>query len=471
MMKIVYWRRFPRFTLKSLLAVMALVCVWCGYYANQAHSRRQALLHIVELGGTTWKQGQITIATTTKPTSAGMWLSRRYEDTVCRLFGDALRKETLAVDLSEAVVSESDIARLTPLDEIRWITLTGPTIDDTAARHFRSFKQLRWLDISGTGISINGVRTLDTLRSLEWLNVSQTRVVDSDIKAIKLMFPKAKFGFSSSPGIAVPPHNVVNSGEVSSSQRSLWIAVKEDPYSKDALKKYISAVGNSTALDFPHWYISSVYRAKRGSMDPLLVIQVYDGTRMAFNLGCLLVFDADGRLLREIPKERVHWSLGGPTTQSNWMNPQTARIRADQQAAASKRLIDLKDLTGDGFDEIPTQRWANAIGTSDLRGESTSIYTSASTEIPCLLCVAFPNRGNSELLVDLGSMDRQLSYRNLKSHKLFLQTPCYATTATGSTLLNTLPQRTLATFYWSDEAGSYLGPTEGPQNAWRMYRR
>jgi hypothetical protein len=206
-------------------------------------------------------------------------------------------------------------------------------------------------------------------------------------------------------------------------------------------------------------------------MDPLLVIQVYDGTRMSFDLGCLLIFDADGKLLREIPKERVHWTLSGPTNQSNWLNHQSARIDADLQAAAKKQLLDLKDLTGDGFDEIPTQRWDNAIGSADVRGQSTSIYTAASTEIPCLLCIAFPTRAPSEVLVDLGGMDRQLTYCDLKSHSLFLRTPCYGATPTGAALLGALPQRTLATFYWSEEAGSYLGPTEGPQNTWRVYRR
>ena len=74
-------RRF-RFGLKSLLAVLTLFGLWCGYYASQALYRRQALAHIATLGGATWKEGQISTPTSAGDASFWSKLAQRYEDLV-----------------------------------------------------------------------------------------------------------------------------------------------------------------------------------------------------------------------------------------------------------------------------------------------------------------------------------------------------------------------------------------------------
>jgi hypothetical protein len=106
-----------------------------------------------------------------------------------------------------------------------------------------------------------------------------------------------------------------------------------------------------------------------------------------------------------------------------------------------------------------------------LSGESTSIYSTASTDVPCLFCLAVPNASPVSRLVDLGGMAPNLVFRDLTTRKLMLQTPCYATTPTGTALIQSLPQRTLATFRWPPRDGTYIGPTTGLQDSWRVYDR
>jgi hypothetical protein len=464
-------RRWFRFGLKSLLAILTLFGLWCGYYASQALHRRQALTHIAKLGGATWKEGQITTWQTTNDASLWSKLAQRYEDLVCLAFGDELRRNVVAVDLAAVSITEDDLAMLRPLREIEWLSITGQEIDDDAAKQLRAFRQLRWLDIGHSQISLDGVKQLEHLGSLEWLNVAGTRISQSELAKVQTMFPETDTGSTSNPAAVSSPAVQSALDGASSISGQLWTAFVVAPYSEDALKGYLAGIEHASAVDFPQWYISGVFQARREGQRPLLVVEIYNGTTGSFNLGCLLVFDPDGKLLREIAEERVHWSLRGPTKQFNWMDDQSARIEAEHLTFSQGKVVDLIDLTGDGFDEIPTQRWSHTINEVDVGGESTSIYTTKSSKIPCLFCIATPYRSHKEMLIDLGGIAPSVTYRDLKSRTLFLETPCYATTPTGTSLLQELPRRTLATFRWSEAEGTFVGPAQGPDGTWTIVER
>ena len=126
-----------------------------------------------------------------------------------------------------------------------------------------------------------------------------------------------------------------------------WTDWLDEPYSQSSFTNHLTAIDEHPTKGFDKWYISGVYRAKRSRQAPLWVVQIYNGTPQSFNLGCLVIFDSKGRLLRTIPHERVHWSLVAPK----------AEFELDYKKTSNKIVSDLPDLNGDGFDEIPTQRW------------------------------------------------------------------------------------------------------------------
>jgi hypothetical protein len=139
---------------------------------------------------------------------------------------------------------------------------------------------LRWLDVSGTDISIKGVRSCLHLQRLEWLDVSNTRVGNTEIAEIQSKLPNAKIGFATSPTptVASERQDLVRMAQTAAIA-SLWTSLRETPYSSNALEDYLTAIGHAREVDFPSWYISSVYRARRQSMESLLVIEINNGIR------------------------------------------------------------------------------------------------------------------------------------------------------------------------------------------------
>jgi hypothetical protein len=250
---------------------------------------------------------------------------------------------------------------------------------------------------------------------------------------------------------------------------SSWRKFHEQPYakeSKERLVAHLHAIGDSSPIDFPQWYVSGVYEAERQGQDPLLVVQIYNGLSGSFNLGALLVFESNGALVRTMPGERIHFSLEIPSRQTDWFPSQSSLLSLRQQAVARGESLDLPDLNGDGFDEIPTERWGESWGA--LRGEGTALYTTSKANVPCILRIGVPNSTSRGTLIDLTGMHVTLVYRAVEDHTLFLETPCYAATPAGTTLLADRPRRTLATFIWSAEAGTFLGPAVGPDDTWRV---
>lgn len=75
------------------------------------------------------------------------------------------------------------------------------------------------------------------------------------------------------------------------------------------------------------------------------------------------------------------------------------------------------------------------------------------------------------MLVDLSGRPPDLAYHGLESQTLFLQTPYYTATANGTTLMAGIPKRRLATYHWSEEADTFVGPTFVPRNTWTVIDR
>lgn len=305
-------RRRLRFGLRSLLVLLTLICLWFGYYASQATHRRQAIAHVAKLGGIIWQRQPASILNTSDSDTWWQRLASHYENFVCRVFGSELREDVVAIELTDVSVSEFDLRRLRPLNEIEWLTITGDYVDDSAAEQVQAFRCLRWLDISNSAISIDGIKKLAPLKSLEWLNVAGTRIAESDLASIQPMFHRVEIGTTTDRVSVASPPISISRIDFGDEARTLWEVFSAIPYSHDALDDYLAAIQGSSAVAFPNWYISAVYRAKRKGMNPLLVVEVYNGTSRSFSLGCLLVFAPDGSLLREIPEERVHRSLTGP---------------------------------------------------------------------------------------------------------------------------------------------------------------
>jgi hypothetical protein len=235
-----------------------------------------------------------------------------------------------------------------------------------------------------------------------------------------------------------------------------WLDFLDQPYSKNALVAHLNALGRETPHDFDNWYISGVYRAKQAKGAPKWIVQIYDGDKSAFRLGCLVVLGPKGKHLRTISSERVHWSLMAAD----------ADFELARTLAAEKIVVDLPDLNGDSYAELPTQRWLPVVAGKEA-SESTSIYQTKDDQISCLFCLEFYQHWP---VGDLPFGHCYLHYDEKDKQTLILSTPVYIATGNGFTKAD-LPRRQLASFRWSDEMKSWVGPKEGPKQIWKVLQR
>jgi len=470
-------KRLTRFGLKSLLVLTAVVAVWCGYYASQVRWRGQALALIATRGGLVWQRPSAG------PTDDSFFtrLSHGYNETVYRLFGNTLRSNVASVEVTDAFLSSDDLMMLASLWEIEWLSVSGSTVDDATLKHLAAFNQLRWLDVSRTDVSFDGVSRLGQLSQLEWLDVSNTQVERKELENLQSQYSDARIGFDVEPAFDSVEFSSAdsdfdkNTADANNSDfdalqaLSLWLSYQQDPYVKDQLADYLESIGQSHTVAFPNWYISSVYEAERLDQDSLLIVQIYNGVPSRFNLGTLLVFNSGGQLLRTMPGERIESFLLFSFRRANWVDSTLDASKLRQQALARGEAMDLPDFNGDGFDEIPTQRNGarfNGDAVQMLQGEATAIYTTSSDRVPRVFRLGVPNNTPRSTLIDLTSPHAMLVFHSLDENTLVLDTPCVAATPTGTTVLRDVPRRRLAAFVWSDEAGTFVGPSIGPQDTW-----
>ena len=248
----------------------------------------------------------------------------------------------------------------------------------------------------------------------------------------------------------------------SSTQQASWDAYIENPHSDRAFGSHMRSIGVNAPRTLSAWYISGVYRAKRKSKEPLWVVQLYDRVDGGFTPGCLVVLGSDGRHLRTIQDERIHWSLVAPKAEVEPFS------RA--HAAHAKQVVDLPDFNGDSYAEIPTERWKPIVpGTTARARRATSIYLTDDDSIPCVFSIQFYDRWPVE---DIPYGSLSLRYESVSDTMLSLETPIYAPSPNGAFALDdSRPHRTLARFTWNPDKRTYVGPMRGPKGLWEVLDR
>ena len=235
-----------------------------------------------------------------------------------------------------------------------------------------------------------------------------------------------------------------------------WSNFLDEPYSEKMFEAHMNALGMRPTKSFNDWYISGVYRARQGKSAPKWVVQVYDGNDSSFRFGCLVVLGPKGEHLRTIERERVHWSLIGTG----------GDYKHFSRLIIERIVVDLPDLNGDSYAELPTQRWESIVPGNET-DESASIYQTKDNQIPCTFCVEFYRRWPA---ADLPYGHPYLHYDEKDKQTLKLSTRIYISNGNGFTRTD-LPPRQLAAFHWSAEKKTWDGPQDGPNRIWKVLER
>ena len=148
-------RRWPRFSLRTLLVVVTALGVWLGVQVNRANKQRRAVAWVQQVGGTvTYDDGSY----------APEWLREHV--------GVDVFDDVRGVDLNGTQVK--DVTQLSELTSLKGLYLRGPQVSDVTP--LAALTSLEVLDLNGT--QVRDVTSLAALTSLTELHLNVTQVSD-----------------------------------------------------------------------------------------------------------------------------------------------------------------------------------------------------------------------------------------------------------------------------------------------------
>ena len=242
-----------------------------------------------------------------------------------------------------------------------------------------------------------------------------------------------------------------------------WNFYLKNPYSDKAFLAYLMAHRQDPTKTFSDWYIHGVYRVKRNSKKPLYVVEVYDGIKnKGFKPGCLYIVDSEGNHQKTIMEERVMSDLLVPYDGS--YQDGFKYIYITQEKIDKGEIIDLPDINHDSFADIPTERWEDA-------NRSTAVYLTSTGSIRCV----FRFRPYDHIASLSGNVEKgHLYIKRLSESEPTMSVMLQPMKQryddngreTGYSIDLRKPSHILTTYNWNQEAGTFTGPEEAPDDLW-----
>ena len=171
-------RRWYQFSLRTLLAVMALASVasaWLAHERNEVRRRAEIIATIEKLGG-------FVMCDERRPFRP-RWLGP--------LLGDKSPGEVAVVSL-ENDITDADMYLLDGLTEVEGLYLDNCRITDAGLARLSGLTKLRMVDLYHTRITDAGLIHLAGLTKLESLNVGETQITDQGIRELRGSLPSLR---------------------------------------------------------------------------------------------------------------------------------------------------------------------------------------------------------------------------------------------------------------------------------------
>jgi hypothetical protein len=210
--------RFVRFSLRTALLLLTLLCVGLGWWVVKADRQREAVAAVRELGGRpryTFELGPEGFPLKRpEPPWAPEWLRDTFgEDlfiTVDTVEFEGIRDDFVeqvvpklrrvlslrAISLRDTLISDAALASVAKLTQLRELVIgTGSeapgiaTITDKGLTQLSTLRRLRRLTISNCPIDGSALAHLGMLRRLEWLNMRHTNFNDAAASHLR-QFPR-----------------------------------------------------------------------------------------------------------------------------------------------------------------------------------------------------------------------------------------------------------------------------------------
>ena len=188
-------RRWFRFSLRGLLILVAVLCIWFSYEKNRVTKQARITAQVRDLGGDVFFGYRFD--SSGKPTA---FSKRKVPGWITDLVGEDFFLTDVTInfdnefgkrpkDRSKAIGSQVTNEALSLLDDVRDVTslllASNPQLTDECLAHVDHLKQLRVLRLNQTNVTGSGLRHIQSLRNLEGLTLSDTPLTDEGLVYLK----------------------------------------------------------------------------------------------------------------------------------------------------------------------------------------------------------------------------------------------------------------------------------------------
>ncbi len=186
-------RRWLQFSMRTVIAVVTLLCVALSLWVVPAERRRRAVAAVEVLGGTVTFVDSQTTNESSPIAFLRRWLPQAYFDEAesVNLFLDDATDADLAhfqgltslqgLELTGTQVTDAGLAHLQGMTSLKRLSLQSTQITDAGLAHLRGLTGLRTLSLNNTQITDAGLAHLQGLTSLRWLSITNTPVTDAGL--------------------------------------------------------------------------------------------------------------------------------------------------------------------------------------------------------------------------------------------------------------------------------------------------
>ena len=178
----------PRYSLRTLLVVMTVVCLVSGSWLNKAFRQREAVRRFYQLrGGRSDPYGLVTIlyrheGQIQSQPNVPEWLHPLRDAIGDEAFGDPI-----GVQLQHTSATDDDLRNLEDVPTIEQLWLSRTNVTDQGMRSIQACPNLKVLDLDHTAITDDGIAPLATLKKLEFLSLTGTKVSDEGVRHLMRM--------------------------------------------------------------------------------------------------------------------------------------------------------------------------------------------------------------------------------------------------------------------------------------------
>lgn len=178
-------RPWFRFSLRSLLIAMTVLCLLIGFKVKEMRDRRASLAAVDAVGGAS----KILI-------EGPEWLRKLIGDEKAFHNVGSVSLSSSRTDYDLILDLDNELRDIIPhLNKFSYfhkLNLASSSVTDKGLSHLKDITHLEELNISGTEISDSGLEILEKIESLQRLNIRNTKVTPNGVAKFQKALPNCK---------------------------------------------------------------------------------------------------------------------------------------------------------------------------------------------------------------------------------------------------------------------------------------